>query len=652
MPRSQAEGVDCKYSRVGIQRRERKRKASPSSPAANPSKSLHGGIAPTPSEDPGWEANLDKVREKMPPAVTDGYGPYKVLSSLADEVDAFWSERPDLADGSLDEPRSAKGYFLFEEHTKSWIEGEREQPNPTHDCPLNTMPITVFERAIQRYRPLLTPPPTDIIEILATCQPDKVRERAWLVLYYGVILSSQLALDLPGDQKVSARLRANLWLAFNDTRLLAEPSDPNIQALAFLACHVEPFSTPSLCWMLLSNACRMLRALAVNHRALETQTEERRLMLFWHLNALEKSMCLTFPWPGTFHRTMFSAIPLPTLKEILPCQPSLNSADRPSLWGAHYMHQSFSLSRIMTDVWCGLDENDARAQQTAKHALDAWHHEATQILEATALAEKPLLDAAGAHSMQIGLTWMQFQYYGTAIALKRGHSQEALKCHDMSLKMLRILKELVCTSAYDLYIGVDWQMLYLPWAPFLVLFGNIISSGEEKFDRRKKEQALEVMEELPVYLRAMSVRHRSATKLESMASGTVQRARSILFPASKCGTAITLEDLMLTGATDNVRNEQKQGLPTPSVSNNAATPGSSNFPVSPRTAGIQATEYQSGYDSAGPSTDPNSSNLPGVGPWLWGDMNMPQELWPEDSEDLLFADPLFDWFAWEGATSS
>ncbi|KAK5683080.1 hypothetical protein LTS10_004610 [Elasticomyces elasticus] len=586
----------------------------------------------------------------MPPAVTDGYGPYKVLSSLADEVDAFWSERPDLADGSLDQPRSAKGYFLFEEHVQPWIESECEQSSPAYDFPLKTMPMTVFERAIQRYRPLLTLPPTDVVEWLATCQPDKVRERAWLVLYYGVILSSQLALDLLGDQKVSARLRANLWLAFNDTRLLAEPCDPNIQALTFLACHVEPFSTPSLCWMLLSNACRMLRALAVNHRALETQTMERRLMLFWHLNALEKSMCLTFPWPGTFHRTMFSAIPLPTLKEILPCQPSLSSADRPSLWGAHYMHQSFSLSRIKTDVWGALDENNARAQQTAKHALDAWHHEATQILEAAALAEKPLLDAAGAQSMQIGLTWMKFQYYGTAITLKRGQSREAAQCHDMSLKMLRLLKELVCTSAYEPYIGVDWQMLYLPWAPFLVLFGNILASGGEKIDRKKKEQALEVMEELPVYLRAMSVRHRSATKLESMASGTVQRARSILFPAGKCATAITLEDRMLTGAAESVRNQQTQGLPTPSASNNATTPGPSIAPVSPRKAGNQETEGQPGHGSAGPSTDPDSSNLPGVGPWLWGDMDMPQASWPENAEDSLFADPLFDWFAWEGVT--
>ncbi len=56
----------------------------------------------------------------MPPVDTKGPGPYKVLSTLADEVECFWRDRPDLSAGSGDLPRSQKGYFLFEEHAESW----------------------------------------------------------------------------------------------------------------------------------------------------------------------------------------------------------------------------------------------------------------------------------------------------------------------------------------------------------------------------------------------------------------------------------------------------------------------------------------------------------------------------------------------------
>jgi len=58
----------------------------------------------------------------MPPVDTHGHGPYKVLSTLADDNDAFWRDRPDLADGATDTPLSGKGYFIFEEHTALWVE--------------------------------------------------------------------------------------------------------------------------------------------------------------------------------------------------------------------------------------------------------------------------------------------------------------------------------------------------------------------------------------------------------------------------------------------------------------------------------------------------------------------------------------------------
>ncbi|KAK1825316.1 hypothetical protein LTR12_000116 [Friedmanniomyces endolithicus] len=627
--RCKHEALDCKYSRTGIQRRARKRKAPPSTPNSRQLESRRASAAPTATGEFGpsqWEDNFETIREKMPPVDTKGPGPYKVLSTLADEVEAFWRDRPDLSAGSGDPPRSQNGYFLFEEHAESWAE--------------------LFNRGLVRYRPLLTAAPVEVLECLTTSRPDQVRERAWLVIYYGIVLTS-LPLDTVDIEKTRSRLRANLWLAFNDTRLLLEPSDANIQALAFLACHVYPFTTPSLCWMLLSNACRMLRALAVNQKVADLETKERRVILFWHLNTLEKAMMLIFPWPGAFHRTMYSNIPLPTLTQTLLSQPQVGGADKlSSLFGAHWMQKSFILSRIMTDIWLALDEDDTRAQRAAKQALDAWYREAMQVrsfsdvridnelllrrpqvLEAAALAETPLLDPAGARSLQLGLVYTRFQYHGAGIVLTRGSSQESTFCRDESLKMLRLLEDLV-TDGEEPYIGVTWQTLYFPWAPFLVLFGSIMSSGAagRTFEN---EQALEAMELLPKYFRNMSSRYVEARRLEKMATATVQRARSILHPE---------ETLPTNSSSKGEQVPEMHSLPTPSLSTNGA--GSAPSPASTAQHG-GAAQQESTTEHAG---------MPGAGPWLWGDMDMLSQAWPSGFEDSLFADPVFDWFAWEGQT--
>ncbi|KAK0911315.1 hypothetical protein LTR91_015609 [Friedmanniomyces endolithicus] len=603
------EALDCKYSRIGVQRRARKRNAPPSTPDPRQLDSRRACTAPTAAGEFGasqWEDSFETIREKMPPVDTKGPGPYKVLSTLADEVECFWRDRPDLSAGSGDLPRSQKGYFLFEEHAESWT--------------------NLFSRGLVRYRPLLTAAPVEVLESLATSRPEQVRERAWLVIYYGIILTS-LPLDMVDVEKTRSRLRANLWLAFNDTRLLLEPSDPNIQALAFLACHVYPFTTPSLCWMLLSNACRMLRALAVNQRVADPETKERRIILFWYLNSLEKAMMLIFPWPGAFHRTMYNNIPLPTLTQILPSQPQVGTDKRASLFGAHWMQMSFVMSKVMTDIWLALDEEDVRAQRAAKQALDAWYREAMQVLEAAALAETPLLDPAGARSVQFGLAYTRVQYHGAEIVLTRGSSQESSFCRDESLKMLRLLEDLVANGE-EPYIGVTWQMLYFPWAPFLVLFGSIMSSGAagRTFEN---EQALSAMELLPTYFRNMSLRYVEAKRLEKMAAATVQRARSILHPE---------EALPTNGSSKGEQVPEMHSLPTPSLSTHDG--GSAPSPASTAHRGGAARQERATEDSG----------MPGAGPWLWGDMDMLPQAWPSGFEDSLFADPVFDWFAWEGQT--
>lgn len=200
-------------------------------------------------------------------------------------------------------------------------------------------------------------------------------------MYYSIILSMVSSTD-PMDEPTKAKLRCNLWLALNDVRLLLEPSESNIQALTLLACHVEEFTTPSLSWMLITNACRMLQALGVNHRRLDPRTRERRIMIFWQLNMLDKGLALIFGRPPTFHRAMAREIALPTINQLLPFQPHQTSIGAPTLFGAHFMHQGLLLCRVMADVWSCLYEETApsnRSIESVHEDLESWYRQAQAV---------------------------------------------------------------------------------------------------------------------------------------------------------------------------------------------------------------------------------------------------------------------------------
>lgn len=182
----------------------------------------------------------------------------------------------------------------------------------------------------------------------------------------------------------------------NDVRLFLEPSEPNIQALALLATHVEEFTSPSLCWMLVANACRMLQALGINLRHLYLETRQRRTMTFWYLNLVDKGLSIIFGRPPTFHHARSKDIGLPTVAQLLPYQPHnhtrVDNASRPgSLFGAQYIHQIMLLSHIIGDIWSAVYENASRdeyALQSVKRDLEGWYSVAKPV-------RRPLISALG-----------------------------------------------------------------------------------------------------------------------------------------------------------------------------------------------------------------------------------------------------------------
>lgn len=241
-----------------------------------------------------------------------------------------------------------------------------------------------FAAILRKGTPLFTSAPPHVLEHLASC-PERVPENAWLVMFYGIMLTVAMS-DPSYSELTRAKLSWNLRQSVNDAKLLLEPSDCNIQALTLLACHVQEFSTPSLCWMTIASACRMLQALGITTQMVDPKTRERRVDLFWTLNVLDKTLALLFGRPPTFHRAMCDEIPMPPLERLLPYRPHYSTTtltpDTPtSLFGAHYMRQMYLLSKILSELWCCLyEDRDGRPLATdVKQRLEDWYNGAVVV---------------------------------------------------------------------------------------------------------------------------------------------------------------------------------------------------------------------------------------------------------------------------------
>lgn len=156
-----------------------------------------------------------------------------------------------------------------------------------------------------------------------------------------------------------------------------------------------------------------------------------------------------------------------------------------------------------------------------------------QILEAAALAEKPFLDANGATSTDLDLCSVSFHYEYLFILLARSSTCMRAECIESSKRMLHLLGNMAPDSE-EPYNGMVWHLLCGPFTPFLDLFGELLSNG--KGDTEENMEALAAMEQLPVFLDKMSLRNSLAAKLQRIAMGLVQHARSVIYPQGMCGS--------------------------------------------------------------------------------------------------------------------
>ena len=148
-----------------------------------------------------------------------------------------------------------------------------------------------------------------------------------------------------------------------------------------------------------------------------------------------------------------------------------------------------------------------------------------QILEATAISEKPFCNAQNAKSIDIGLRSQYFHYLYLKILLFRKSSSRHSQCITSSKELLSLLLHLSPESD-EPYHPFLWQFLYSPFTAFLLLFRDILlNPGRESKDNR---EALAAMENLPGFLEKMASWNPLATKLKEASRVLIGHAESVL----------------------------------------------------------------------------------------------------------------------------
>ncbi|KAG2174738.1 hypothetical protein INT43_005796 [Umbelopsis isabellina] len=480
-------GSVCTYSRSGVIRRQRPRKKR-GIDRSQLNQEAAGTNSKSSSVQSYLAADIEATRERLNHLDDpQRQGSLSALSSLSQICANTGIQHEASKLGQMGDH-----FFLFEEYAIEWA--------------------NVFEESLRKSGPMMSTAPPDVMDHLRAARPHLVHERSWLVMYYSIILNTVTSSSL------KQKLQRNLWFALSDVRVLLEPSETNIRAVVLVLSHASEFAGPSLCWMLATNACRMLQALGINQRHLDRETRERRLTSFWHLNLLDKGLAIIFGRTPTFHREMVREIGLPKLEQIQAARSHLTSVDTPGLFGTHYLYQKILLSHLMDDIWhCLYGEakpNDHIIEVTNKD-LQSWHELARKVLEAAALTEKPFCDAKNAKSIDIALNSIEFHFLYLTILLTRSATHLREQCFDASTQMLNLLQTMAPESK-DPYHPIIWQL------------------GKRTLNENKK--ALAAMERLPSYLKNLSWRNSLAASLEGIAGVFVQHARSAIcrqdFPRS------------------------------------------------------------------------------------------------------------------------
>lgn len=227
--------------------------------------------------------------------------------------------------------------------------------------------------------------PSDEVLRQIVFEPEKVREKAWIVSFNYILLA---AISTQQDEHED-KLRQNSQLALNDSQIFLEPSLANVQTLALLAVHGEDFASPNISWMLLSHACRQAEALGLHIKTSKGRSDEsqHKLCLFWMLFTLDKSCALAFGRPAFLPFSLYRYVPLPD-EEFMrkfsphdteaPCSQQQKSQN--SGFGALLFKNTVELAKLMSDVLDVLGvSNSEKSKDETRSKLEGWFSIANMV---------------------------------------------------------------------------------------------------------------------------------------------------------------------------------------------------------------------------------------------------------------------------------
>ena len=230
--------------------------------------------------------------------------------------------------------------------------------------------------------------PSDELQWQMAQRPWDIQEKAWLVIFNGALLTATSP-DSPENIALTKKFKWNVFLALNDAKLLLEPGTLNIQALILLATHVQDFATPSLCWMLVSTACRMLQAMGLDRDFKGHQVDSQRQLLFWSVHTMDKSLALISRKPPVLYTVTTDTAVMPSMEALLahsphessdPGSPDLHKR-RESPFGARYLYQSFLMADVMYKIWQTISapHRDESSISRVQHKLWEWYKQTDKV---------------------------------------------------------------------------------------------------------------------------------------------------------------------------------------------------------------------------------------------------------------------------------
>ncbi|KAJ5369515.1 hypothetical protein N7509_014127 [Penicillium cosmopolitanum] len=320
--------------------------------------------------------------------------------------------------------------------------------------------------------------PSDEVLRQIVFEPEKVREKAWIVSFNYILLA---AISTQQDEHED-KLRQNSQLALNDSQIFLEPSLANVQTLALLAVHGEDFASPNISWMLLSHACRQAEALGLHIKTSKGRSDEsqHKLCLFWMLFTLDKSCALAFGRPAFLPFSLYRYVPLPD-EEFMrkfsphdteaPCSQQQKSQN--SGFGALLFKNTVELAKLMSDVLDVLGvSNSEKSKDETRSKLEGWFSIANMTLTQAMENERISADADQIHEMKLGINSVKFQYLHILTLLLKSDRTSDLRL-SFAREAISLLPSLVSNWG-SVYNGVVWQLLYYPFAPFFVIFENLV----------------------------------------------------------------------------------------------------------------------------------------------------------------------------------